>query len=122
MKARIGKCPKCRRSKAMPYSVPEGQLPKFQTKKAFPWSTTGIDHLGSLFTRDGSKVYVLLFTCTLTRPINLEVCKDLPSEETHLRIWNFLSLRVPQRAHVQIWSDNHRSFVKAATMPFPTTK
>ena len=45
-----------------------------------PFEVTGVDFTGALYVRDDgkeSKVYVCLFTCTVTRAVHLEIVTDL---------------------------------------------
>ncbi|GBM38558.1 hypothetical protein AVEN_110219-1 [Araneus ventricosus] len=45
--------------------------------KSQPFEVSGIDFAGPLILRDGSKVYIALFTCAVTRGIHLELIYSL---------------------------------------------
>ncbi|GFQ86456.1 uncharacterized protein TNCT_386531 [Trichonephila clavata] len=48
-------------------------LPNDRIEKSQPFEITGMDFAGPLYLKDGSKVYVSLFTCAVTRNVHLEI-------------------------------------------------
>ena len=78
----IGKCQRCRGFEGKGYkSPPVSELPKFIVVETLSLSDTGSDFAGPLLVKDGTnemkKVYVALFTCSVTRAIHLELVGDL---------------------------------------------
>lgn len=76
-------CVPCRKSSGKPYKAPNPPpLPKFLVTEAPPFTITGMDFTGVLFVKEGEheKVYICLFTCAVTRAVNLEVVGDLTFE------------------------------------------
>ena len=63
-----------------------------------------------------------MLTCLVTRAMHLELCEDYSAAETHLKIRNFLAVRVPALTQIEIHSDNSKTFKKVATMSFPLHK
>ena len=119
VKVATGSCVPCRRYKRSPFAVPEGCLPAFRTQKAVPFSVTGVDFFGPLYSDKGNKLWVLLFTCAVTRAIHLEVCQEMSAVHTHHRIREFLALRVPVNQPVTFYSDNGKAFLRCSDMRFP---
>ena len=55
-------------------------LPDFRVKQARPFNSIGVDFAGPLFVKNGKKVvkvYICLFTCSVTRAIHLEMVESL---------------------------------------------
>ena len=104
----LKRCVKCRRLKGKPYSTgPAPPLPDFRVNPSEPFSVVGIDYTGALKTKDQDKVYILLFTCTTTRAVHLEHCKDLTTESFMLAFRRFCARRSIPRL---ILSDNAPTF------------
>ena len=92
-------------------SSEEGALPKFRVEPSRPFENTGLDHFGPLLLRDGSKIWVLLFTCAVTRAIHLEIVQSLDVKETSLAIRRFFAKFGKAKFFI---SDNGPSFVTLA--------
>ncbi|GFX24695.1 integrase_H2C2 domain-containing protein [Trichonephila clavipes] len=93
------KCVPCRRySSNSPMSDPVS-LPADRVKDANAFDITGVDLAGPLFTRDGAKVWIVLYTCAIYRAIHLELVSSL-SECFMLSLRRFIaplkSCRPPQ--------------------------
>ena len=78
------KCNGCKRFNTKPYlSLIQGQLSKDQTEKSLPFKVIGVDYVGTIYcntkSKKETKVYILLFTCTISRAVHLEV---LPNHTT----------------------------------------
>ena len=63
------------------FSAPPGtDLPSFIVKEATPFSTVGVDFAGPLFIRKEGKqmgkVYIILYTCSVTRAVHLDLAED----------------------------------------------
>ncbi|XP_035211056.1 uncharacterized protein LOC118185325 [Stegodyphus dumicola] len=71
-------------------------LPPDRCREAFPFENSGIDYAGPLYVKSGrelSKTYVLLFTCAITRTVNLELTADLSTENVLLAFRRFIARR-----------------------------
>lgn len=105
----IHQCVSCRRHDSRAARESTAPLPAIRVRPAPPFSITGLDHGGPLFCSDrpGKKLYILLFTCAVTRAIHLELVESLSGEATHLAIRRFMARRgVPS----VIMSDNAKNF------------
>ena len=74
-------CLPCRRRCLLPEAAPVAPLPKERINEATPFEVVGIDFCGPLYCRDElastEKVYVVVFSCTVTRAVHLELTTDL---------------------------------------------
>ena len=80
----IDKCHGCKIFNTKPYPSPiQGQLPKDRTGQNLPFKVIGVDYARPIYCKTKSKkemkVYTLLFTCSISRPVHLEV---LPNQMT----------------------------------------
>ncbi|MBV2113425.1 MAG: aspartyl protease family protein [Candidatus Thiodiazotropha sp. (ex Ctena orbiculata)] len=70
-------CTVCRRWEGGPYQMPPmPPLPRERVTESVPFSHTGIDYFGPLFTKtktEPQKMWVCLFTCLVTRAVHLEL-------------------------------------------------
>ena len=110
-------CTTCKRYEGKPFKYPPPpQLPEYRVRGNFAFSSIGTDLAGPLFTRftvkcrDTFKVWIVIFTCTLTRALQLEIMQDMSTEQFLLAFRRFISRR--GRPHLVI-SDNARTFKRA---------
>ena len=80
----IHKCNRCKRFrvKSLP-SPPVGNLPKDRTSEV-PFQTIGVDYAGPIKYRHKKlekKAYILLYSCSLTRAVYLDLLPYLSTEE-----------------------------------------
>ena len=78
----IGNCLACKRLDGKAFMPgPVGELPDFRVTETLPFSNTGVDCVGPLYikkdTGEMEKVYIVLFTCCVTRAVHLEVVAHL---------------------------------------------
>ena len=79
----IHRCPRpCKRLEGRAFkSVESSQLPSFRVQRSFPFTNTGVDYLGPALVRqvydndtdEMHKVWVVLFTCAVTRAVHLDL-------------------------------------------------
>jgi len=87
-------------------------LPPSQVSDEPPFSNTGIDFAGPLYTSDnGSKVYICLFTCASTRAVHLELLNSL-SVPAFLQAFRRFAAR--RGLATRLISDNAKTFKSAA--------
>jgi len=67
----------------------------------------GVDLAGPLFLKDGSKVWIVLFTCAVYRAVHLELVKSLSTEAFLYSLRRFISRRGRPNT---IYSDNGTNF------------
>ncbi|GFV82380.1 putative RNA-directed DNA polymerase from transposon X-element [Trichonephila clavipes] len=104
----VMKCVPCRRySSNSPMSEPVS-LPADRVKDANAFNITGIDLAGPLFTRDGGKVWIVLYTCAIYRAIHLELVSSLSTECFMLSLRRFIARRTRPDT---IYTDNGTNFV-----------
>jgi hypothetical protein len=103
------RCVSCQRQDAPASDQPMAPLPEVRVTPAHPFAVTGVDHAGPLYCSDqpGKKLYILLFTCAVTRAVHLELVSALSSTETLMAIRRFVARRGIPR---YIYSDNARGF------------
>lgn len=104
----IRPCIKCRRFRAQPVKVPEGNLPKDRTVMGPAFDVTGVDMAGPLFTKGKKKVYIAIFTCATYRAVHLELCSSLTTEVFVAALRRFVARRGRPST---IYSDNGLNFV-----------
>lgn len=117
VKGLIRSCVTCRRHEGSPcQGVPPPPLPAFRVSKSRPFQTTGVDFAGPLYVRSSNsssttKVWMVLYTCYVTRAVHLDLVPDMTTE-TFLRSFRrFVARRgIPAR----MLSDNARTFKSAA--------
>ena len=95
------------------HKPPSGNLPVERTEGSF--QVIGVDYAGPMTYRVSKKkegkMYILLFACSLTRAIHLE----LPTNQTTERFIRCLKWFIARRGKPStIYSDNGKSFVAAA--------
>ena len=116
MKRVLRICYGCNKSHVKSYPVPQKELlPADRTNLDLPLKIIGRDFAGPfLFKSKGTKerkVYLLLFTCSLSRTIYLEV---LPNQTTQELIPALKRLIARRRRPKVIYSDNAQTFVAAS--------
>ena len=94
---------------------PPGNLPVDRTVGSVPFQVLGVDYAGPITykiskKKDG-KAYILLFACSLTRAIHLELLTDQTTEGFIKSLKHFIARR---GRPTKVYSDNGRSFVAAA--------
>ena len=109
-------CHGCKRFQAIAYAAPPpADLPTTRTEGTNPYQVVGVDYAGPLRYRISQeregKGYVLLYACSLTRGVYLDLLPNLETSECLLSLKQFIARRGrPDR----IYSDNGRTFVGAA--------
>ncbi|KAK3725256.1 hypothetical protein QZH41_001288 [Actinostola sp. cb2023] len=112
----IRNCHGCKRFQAIALSSPPtGNLPTDRTGGSTPFQVVGVDYAGPIIykLKNGKegKAYILLYACSLTRGLHLDLVPDQTTEEFIRRFKCFIARRgKPQK----IYSDNGRTFVAAA--------
>ena len=94
-------CVTCRKLEGLPYSSYNSpDLPSFRVSDDPPFTHTGLDFAGPLYTRphgnqdkENAKCYVCLFTCASTRAVLLELLRSLTVESFLLAFRRFASRR-----------------------------
>ena len=112
VKKLIGRCVICRRHEGKPLRGPLAPpLPPFRIQQAPAFQNIGLDNAGPLFVNGSEKVWILLFTCCVTRAIHLELVESLSTDAFLRAMRRFTARRgVPSF----IVSDNAQTF-KAAS-------
>ena len=91
---------------------PPGNLPTDRTKGSSPFQVLGADYAGPIaYKLKPKKEGKLLFACSLTRAIHLELLPDQTTEEFIRSFKRFIARR---RRPEKIYTYNGRSFVGAA--------
>ena len=112
----VKSCHGCRRFQAQAFSSPpQGDLPRDRTEGQTPFQVVGVDYAGPLKyrknTKTEGKAYVLLYACSLTRALFLDLLPNLETKEFLASFKRFIARRGrPQK----VYSDNGRTFVGAA--------
>ena len=112
----IKKCPKCKRFQVTALArPPPGLLPKDRTEGDTPFQVVGVDFAGPIKIRVGQKregkAYVVVYSCSLSRALHLDLTKTMEMAEFLLSLKGFVARRGrPEK----VYSDNGRTFVGAA--------
>lgn len=97
------------------HNPPPGNLPTDRTEGSTPFQVIGVDYAGpityKISKKKEGKAYFLLFTCSLTRAIHIEL---LPDQTTGGFIKSFKRFVARRGRPKKIYSDNGKSFVAAA--------
>jgi len=112
----IRSCNWCKRFQTRSFPAPpEGNLPTDRTEGTRPFQVVGVDYAGPLTYRRRrkyeGKAYIVLFACSLTRALYLEILPDLTTEEFLKCLKRFIARKGrPEK----IYSDNAKTFSAAA--------
>ena len=111
----IKSCNGCKRFQAVAYAhPPTGNLPRDRTEGSTPFQVIGVDYAGPIKYRirgrKEGKAYIMLFTCSLTRGLYLELLPDLTTD----KFLGNLKHLIARRGKLKIYSDNSKTFVAAA--------
>ena len=109
-------CWGCKRSRATAFAAPPpGQLPEDRTTGETAFEVVGTDFAGPIRYRRAAKregkAYLVIFSCSLSRAVHLEI---VPNLETATFIPCLKRLVARKGRPRVIYSDNGRTFVKAA--------
>ena len=109
-------CYGCKKFQVTAFSNPPvGNLPTDRTEGSSPFEVVGLDFAGSigykLKTKKEGKAYILLFACSLTRAVHLELLPNQTAEEFIKHLKWFIARRGRSR---KIYSYNGRTFVATA--------
>ncbi|XP_003738526.1 uncharacterized protein LOC100901146 [Galendromus occidentalis] len=111
----INSCATCRLFHGEAASLRTPPLPSFRLEEAPPFTNTGCDFAGPFRYKKESvevgKSYILLFTCSVSRAIHLELTYDLPTVEVLGALQKFINRFSAVRT---ITSDNELSLQRAA--------
>ena len=112
----VKSCWGCKRFQAVAFAAPPpGQLPKERTEGSTAFEVIGVDFAGPIRYRKTPKVegkaYLVLFACSLSRALHLEV---LPNLETVTFLASLKRLVARRGRPSKIYSDNGKTFVGAA--------
>ena len=90
----LNSCLTCRRHQTGPYLMPRmPPLPKCRVSQSSPFSYTGLDYLGPLYTNDNRKIWICLFTCLAVRGVHLELVQDISAHQFLLCLRRFIAVR-----------------------------
>ena len=112
----IKQCYGCKRLQAIAFaSPPPGKLPRDRTEGTAPFQVVGVDYAGPIRyrtkTKKEGKAYIILYTCSLTRGLHLELASTMETGE----FLGSLKRLIARRGRPEkIYSDNGRTFVGAA--------
>lgn len=116
VKKTVKECHGCKRFRVKAFdSPPLGNLPRARTEGRAAFKVVGVDYAGPLKYKKTKKVdgkaYLLLYACSLTRALYLELLPNMETIEFLRSLKRFIARRGrPEK----IYSDNGRTFVGAA--------
>lgn len=106
-------CVICKRIHSHSFKTPNPpQLPVERVNLDFPFSSTGIDYTSSVtvtLNKSNIKVYIVLFTCSASRAISLDLVEDLTAESFLAAFRRFCA---KQNTPKIVWTDNALYFQK----------
>ncbi|GFX69663.1 integrase catalytic domain-containing protein [Trichonephila clavipes] len=103
----IENCVKCKRYNAGPVKSESVSLSAERVRDAGVFEVICIDLAGSLFLRNGEKVWVVLYTCAVYRAVHLELVTALSTNNFLLSLRRFIARR--GRPSV-VYTDNGTNF------------
>ena len=109
-------CHGCKRFQAKAYQAPPpGNLPTTRTQGSTPYQVLGVDFAGPIKylikSKKEAKAYLVLYACSLTRAVHLDLVKSLEAKEFIISLKKFIARR--GRPEI-IYSDNATTFKAAA--------
>ena len=112
VKRAIKRCFGCRRFHAIPFPSPQpGKLPKDRTEGDFPFQVVGVDYAGRIrYRKRGkkeAKAYIVVYACSLTRALYLELTKTMKTEEFIATFKRFIARKGRPK---KVYSDNAKTF------------
>ena len=113
----IHRCVTCCKLEGRSYqSVPPPPLPEYRVRQSQPFRYTGVDFAGPLYVKksvvsEGSKVWLCLYTCCVTRAVHLDLVPDMTAT-TFIRSFKCFTAR--RGIPAKMVSDNGKTF-KAAS-------
>ena len=115
-KAVIYRCHGCKRFTTKAIHRPRtGNLPPDRTQESRQFQVIGVDFAGPFIYRKDKKstgkAYILLYSCSLTRAVYLDLLPGQSLEELLISIKEFIARRSRRE---KIYSDNFSSFVAAS--------
>ncbi|XP_035227617.1 uncharacterized protein LOC118199863 [Stegodyphus dumicola] len=76
----IRKCVRCKRFVSQRVEVEPGFPPEDRVREGATFEVVGVDLAGPLYLREGSKAWIVLYTCAIYRAIHLELVTSLSTE------------------------------------------
>ena len=110
VKKEVRKCVTCNFWNSRACKQKMGELPLFRITQAYPFEHCGTDFTGALIPKEGGKLYVVIFTCAVTRAVHFELVSDMTTEEFVEAFKVFIARRGTPRV---CYSDNATTY-KAA--------
>ena len=112
----VKKCSGCKLFQAAALAVPPpGLLPRDRTEGSTPFQVVGVDYAGPIkfkaTERREGKAYLILYACSLTRALYLDLARSLQTGEFLLSLKGLIARRGRPSA---IYSDNGSTFIGAA--------
>ena len=112
----LKKCSGCKRFHATAEPTPpQGNLPRERSEGNIPFDVVGVDFAGPITVKTGnkakSKAYIILYTCSLTRGLHLELLPNMTCEEFLSSFKRFIAARGRPS---KIISDNGSTFIAAS--------
>ncbi|XP_035215816.1 uncharacterized protein LOC118189340 [Stegodyphus dumicola] len=104
----IRKCVRCKRFVSQRVEVEPGFPPEDRVREGATFEVVGVDLAGPLYLREGSKAWIVLYTCAIYRAIHLELVTSLSTETFIQSLRRFIARR--GRPYV-IYSDNGTNFI-----------
>ena len=117
MKCIIKKCAGCKRFQATALAAPPPRLlPRDRTEETTPFQVMGVDYAGpikyQISSKREGKAYIILYACSLTRVLYLDLTRSLEISEFLLSLKGLIA-RCGRPS--KIYSDNGSTFIGAAT-------
>ncbi len=106
-------CRKCLRHTSKPFEVDPSSLPENRVKNAAAFEITGVDLAGPLFLRNGTKAWIVLFTCGIFRCVWLDFVTSINTEAFLDALQRFIACCGRPKT---IYSDNGTNFVGARNL------
>ena len=92
------KCPGCKRFQAVALATPTPELlPQDRAEGSYPFEVVGVDFAGPIkfqtSTKRERKAYIILFACSLTRALHLDLARSMETAEFPLSLKGLITRR-----------------------------
>ena len=111
----VHNCSTCKKLIVKHYKLQKAPVwPPFRVERSRPFAHCGVDLTGHLYIKNGkqlNKCYCVLFTCTSTRAVNLEIVQDLTAASFELEFRRFYARRGTPECIISDNASNFTAFI-----------
>ncbi|GFY42136.1 uncharacterized protein TNIN_261861 [Trichonephila inaurata madagascariensis] len=114
----INQCIRCKVYTSKEIKTILAPLPEYRVRDTLLFEVTGVDLAGPLYLKNGSKAWIVLFTCAVYHAIQLELRQSYSTDGLLLGMKIFIARRGRPR---KTFRDNGTNFIVADNLMLPLT-